>query len=88
MHAYNPTFQIQGELYHLQSPLNPQADNDLMYAQYFIYDPDKATRLRSTHNTNLSQSFFRELDAIIRQFNPYHRIFQTVREMLSEISNF
>jgi hypothetical protein len=66
MHTYNPTFQIQGELYHLQDPLNPQAGNDLMYAQYFIYDPDKTTRLRSAHNTNLSQSLLRELDAMIR----------------------
>jgi hypothetical protein len=54
VHAYNPTFQIQGELYHLQGPLNPQAGNNPIYAQYFIYDPDEATRLRSTHNTNLS----------------------------------
>jgi hypothetical protein len=66
MHAYNPTFQIQGELYHLQGPLNPQAGNDPIYAQYFIYDPDEATRLRSIRNTNLSQSLLRELDAIIR----------------------
>jgi hypothetical protein len=58
-----------------------------MYAQYFIYDPDKATRLRSAHNTNLSQLFLRELDVMIRQFNSYYRIFQTAREMLSEISN-
>jgi hypothetical protein len=54
MHAYNPTFQIQGELYHLQGPLNPQAGNDPMYAQYFIYDLDETTRLRSAYNTNLS----------------------------------
>jgi hypothetical protein len=27
------------------------------------------------------------LDAIIRQFNPYYRIFQTARKVLSEISN-
>jgi hypothetical protein len=87
VHAYNPTFQIQGELYHLQGPLNPQAGNDPMYAQYFIYDPDETTRLRSAYNTNLSQSLLRELDAMIRQFNPYYRIFQTAREVLSEISN-
>jgi hypothetical protein len=58
-----------------------------MYAQYFIYDPDKVTRLRSTHNTNLFQLFLRELDVIIRQFNSYYRIFQTAREILSEILN-
>jgi hypothetical protein len=58
-----------------------------MYAQYFIYDPDKATRLRFTHNTNLSQSLLRELNAMIRQFNLYSRIFQTAREVLSETSN-
>jgi hypothetical protein len=87
VHAYNPTFQIQGELYHLQGPLNPQAGNDPMYAQYFIYDPDKATRLRSAYNTNLSQSLLRELDVMIRQFNLHYRIFQTARKVLSEISN-
>jgi hypothetical protein len=46
-----------------------------MYAQYFIYDPDKITRLRFAHNTNLFQLLFRELDAMIRQFNSYYRIF-------------
>jgi hypothetical protein len=58
-----------------------------MYAQYFIYDPDKATRLHFIHNTNLFQSLLRELDVIIRQFNFYYRIFQIAREVLSEISN-
>jgi hypothetical protein len=29
---YNPTFQIQGELYHLQGPLNLQAGRELIYA--------------------------------------------------------
>jgi hypothetical protein len=31
---YNPTFQIQGELHHLQGPLNFQAGRELIYAQY------------------------------------------------------
>jgi hypothetical protein len=87
VHVYNPTFQIQGELYYLQDPLNSQAGNNPIYAQYFIYDPDKATRLRFIRNTNLSQSLFRKLNAIIRQFNPHYRIFQITREMLSEASN-
>jgi hypothetical protein len=58
-----------------------------MYAQYFIYDPDKATRRRSARNNQLSQSLFRELDVMIRQFNPHYRIFKTAREVLSETSN-
>jgi hypothetical protein len=58
-----------------------------VYAQYFIYDLNEITRRQSAHNTNLSQSLFRELDAIIRQFNFYYRIFQIAREVLSEISN-
>jgi hypothetical protein len=58
-----------------------------MYAQYFIYDPDEATRLRFIRNTNLFQLLLRELDAMIRQFNSHYRIFQTAREVLSEASN-
>jgi hypothetical protein len=84
---YNPTFQIQGELHHLQGPLNLQAGREPIYAQYFIYDPDKASRRRSTRNTELSQSLLRELDVMIRQFNPHYRIFKTAREVLNETSN-
>jgi hypothetical protein len=85
---YNPTFQIQGELHYLQGPLNLQAGREPIYAQYFIYDLDKTSRRRLTRNTELSQSFFRELDVMIRQFNPHYRIFKTAREMLNETSNF
>jgi hypothetical protein len=63
---YNPTFQIQSELYHLQDPLNLQAGREPIYAQYFIYDSDKASRRRLTRNIELSQSLFRELDVMIR----------------------
>jgi hypothetical protein len=63
---YNPTFQIQGELYHLQGPLNLQAGRELIYAQYFIYDLNKASRRRLIRNIEFSQSLFRKLDAIIR----------------------
>jgi hypothetical protein len=84
---YNPTFQIQGELHHLQGPLNLQAGREPIYAQYFIYDPDKASRRRLTRNTEFSQSLLRELDVMIRQFNPHYRIFKTTREVLNETSN-
>jgi hypothetical protein len=47
---YNPIFQIQGELYYLQGPLNPQASGEPVYAQYFIYDPDEVTRRRLARN--------------------------------------
>jgi hypothetical protein len=84
---YNPTFQIQGELHYLQGPLNLQAGREPIYAQYFIYDPDEASRRRLTRNTELSQSLLRELDIMIRQFNSHYRIFKTAREILNEISN-
>jgi hypothetical protein len=48
---------------------------------------ERAAHTLFAHNTNLSQSLLRELDAMIRQFNPYYRIFQTAREVLSETSN-
>jgi hypothetical protein len=86
-HAYNPSLQIQGELHHFQGPLIPQRHRDPVYAQYFIYDPDKTARLRFGRNTTLSLSLLRGLDDMIRQFNPYYRIFQTAREVLSETSN-
>jgi hypothetical protein len=50
------------------------------------YTPDRRLGTHA-YNTNLSQSLLRELDAMIRQFNPHYRIFQTAREILSETSN-
>jgi hypothetical protein len=58
-----------------------------VYAQYFIYDPDKAARLRFGRNTTLSLSLLRGLDDIIRQFNPHYRLYQTAYEVLRATSN-
>jgi hypothetical protein len=66
VNEYNPTFQIQNELHYLQGPLNLQAGRELIYAQYFIYDLNKASRRQLTRNIEFSQSLFRELNVIIR----------------------
>jgi hypothetical protein len=86
-HAYNPSFQIQGEIHHFQGPLIPQRHRDPVYAQYFIYDPDEAARLRFGQNTTLSLSLLRGLDDMIRQFNPHYRLYQTAYEVLRATSN-
>ncbi|RPA95627.1 hypothetical protein L873DRAFT_1562305, partial [Choiromyces venosus 120613-1] len=46
-------FQIHGELYHVQGPLNPLPDHQPRFAQLFLYDPQFAANLRQRHHTNL-----------------------------------
>lgn len=83
--AYNTSFQIQGELYHLQGPLNPQDGDDPSYAKYFIYSPEKATARHHGQSSNLPPTL-RVLDEMIREFNPYYHIYKTAREVLNEAS--
>lgn len=40
------SFQIHGELYHLQGPLTVYSGQDPKYAQLYVYDPDYASVVR------------------------------------------
>ena len=78
-------FQIYGELYHLQGPLEPPADVAPRYAQLYFYDPSyaKDVRLRAHPNTQLDATILQYLTNMLsNERNPFITLYQTVREQL------
>ena len=68
-------FQIHGELYHLQGPLDAAAGQAPRYAQLYFYDPAYATEARQRANTQLDGSILRDLLDMLDVHNPYIRLY-------------
>ena len=49
-------FQIHGELYHLQGPLEPEAGQVAKFSQLFLYDPDYAAKIRHDSHPELDNT--------------------------------
>lgn len=76
-------FQIHGELYHLQGPLDAAAGQAPRYTQLYFYDPAYATDARLWANTELDGAILRRLlDMLYDVDNPYIRLYLTARERL------
>ena len=74
-------FQIHGELYHLQGPLDTTAGQAPRYAQLYFYDPVYATNARLQANTELDGTILRRLlDMLNNARNPYIPLYQIARE--------
>ena len=72
-------FQIQGELYHLQGPLEHVPEGIPCFAQNYIIDPKAAT----VNNKNLDRDILKDLDGMLRQCNPFIHIFGPVSPLQS-----
>jgi hypothetical protein len=55
------SFQIHGELCHLQGPLTPEEGAIGIYSQIYFYDSDYASDIRSRQNSNLDKDTFDKL---------------------------
>ena len=78
-------FQIHGELYHLQGPLDPPAGEAPRYAQLYFYDPAYATEARLRANTQLDGALLQGLLDMLREVsNPFIRLYLTARERLQQ----
>ena len=76
-------FQIHGELYHLQGPLDPD-DDFPRFTQLFFYDPDDATSIRTRQYTKLDPDIVRRLTEMLHNMNPFIRLYKTASEALRE----
>ena len=76
-------FQIHGELYHLQGPLEAPTGEAPRYAQLYFYDPVYATDTRRQANTQLDSTILRRhLDMLHEVRNPCIQLHITARERL------
>ena len=76
------SFNIHGELYHLQGPLETAEGRVPQYAQLFFYDPVYAAQLRSERNPELSDQLIRQLTDMLQEINPYISLYKTAAESL------
>jgi hypothetical protein len=75
-------FQIHGELFHYQGPLQPIAGKVPAFAQLFFYDPEYSTGLRIDRYPDLDRSILLKLLQMLTDVNPFIDIYKTARERL------
>ncbi|RPA99496.1 hypothetical protein L873DRAFT_1738466, partial [Choiromyces venosus 120613-1] len=75
-------FQIHGELYHLQGPLEPALHNAPQFAQLFLYDLQYAANIRFTSHPNLEPQLLEQLTLMLHKCNLFIPIYQTAKERL------
>ena len=80
-------FQIHGELYYLQGPLQPHQNSVPAFAQLYFYDPAYAAQARHTAYPRLDDNVLQNLTTMLHEVNPYIAIFKTAEAELDAISS-
>ncbi|SAM09603.1 hypothetical protein [Absidia glauca] len=75
-------FQIHGEMYHMQGPLMAENDNTAKYAQLYIYDPQYASSIRASNNSDLNEEIINGLSSMLHEKNPHVQLYKTAHELL------
>ena len=75
-------FQIHGELYHLQGPLQPALHDVPQFAQLFLYDPQYAANVRFASHPDLDINILEQLTLMLHECNPFIPIYQTAKKRL------
>ena len=79
------SFQVHGEVYHIQGPLVPESSQNAQYAQLFFYDPAYAANRRYQRNPTLNQTVMGDLTQMLKDVNPYISVYRTAREQLQSL---
>ena len=77
-------FQIQGELYHLQGPLQNSTGQAPVFAQVWFHDPQYGADVRQQRDPKLHLPTLNALTEMLREVNPYISIYQTAKERLEQ----
>lgn len=80
-------FTIHGQIYHNTSAVRPGDDATTpIYAQLYILDSTQANehRMNFAPNQVCDGELMSQLDALLRQVNPYANIYKNMREMIEE----
>ena len=87
--GWNPTFKVQGQIYHRIGPLRPPADETAAFLQiYFMQDPEEEAdrRLAWQGRTHLDRSLILTLQAMLHSENAYITEFKTQLDRQTEIA--
>ncbi|KAN0082326.1 hypothetical protein V8E54_003624, partial [Elaphomyces granulatus] len=75
-------FQIQGELFHLQGPLENDPAVAPVFAQLWFHDPEFGNNLRCERDPAIDRATLGELTEVLQSVNPYIDLYKTAREQL------
>ena len=81
-------FQIHGELFHLQGPLQGEDHTSAQFAQLYFYDPGLATTLRVARNPEtLQEPILQRLTDELLAVNPFITIYKTAKERWDSVED-
>jgi hypothetical protein len=82
------TYSIQGALYHMVGPLEAAEDEVPRFAQIYFIDEAQQADVRNSHfRGSLAPEILSELQAIVREHNPFLSQFKYALEVLRESPN-
>ncbi|TFK57871.1 hypothetical protein BDN72DRAFT_745861, partial [Pluteus cervinus] len=85
-HHVQPSFRIEGELYHCTGALHPPDNRAPTYAQLYFLNGQQTAALQRYENNRgeLRQDLLQRLEDIVREHNPYAAVYVHAHEVLSQ----
>lgn len=78
-------FQIHGELFHMQGPLQPAPNTTPCFAQLYFYDPIYASQIRHSAHPRLNLEILQRITAELNTVNPFITLYKTAKERLDSL---
>ena len=84
----NPRYvpvSMQGQSLHRTGSTRMHDRDGARYAQVYFHDGEEAASIRNANNQNqLDEGLLTELDAMLRECNPYYQIYKNIREITQD----
>ena len=85
MAGFNPSFRIQGQVYHLIGSIVPTQGESHKFAQiYFINNEESEVATRSTIVNGLKPDIIRGINQLLHQTNHYVELFKVAKEIFEQ----
>ena len=87
MPGFNPSFRIQGKVYHLIGSIVPTEGESSKFAQtYFIDDWESEIATRTAIVDGLKQEIISGINKLLHNSNHYVEVFKVAKEILEQES--
>ena len=85
MSGFNPSFRIQGQVYHLIGSIVPTEGESPKFAQiYFIDDRESEIATRSAIVDGLKPDIIRDINQLLHESNHYVEVFKVAKEIFEQ----
>ena len=82
--GFNPTFKIQGKVFHRIGSLKPNEGESPKFAQIYFYDSNNEIENRLHHNPHLKEDILSKLQECLKKVNPYIKSLRYAAEFSEE----